>query len=73
MSNTKGASSDEAVMKNQGRGVQFLKLQAKTTGMCQPCDMGGGFKTMNAAWKKTKVTIDDAVLEQSVKQILTQL
>jgi hypothetical protein len=66
-------TTDEAVMKNQGRGVQFLKFRAKTTGMCQPCDVGEGFKTMKAACKKTKVTIDDAALEQSVKQRLRQL
>jgi hypothetical protein len=73
MTNTKETSSDEAVMKNQGRGMQFLKFGAKTTGMWQPCDVGEGFKTMKAACKKTTVTIDDAALEQRVKQRLTQL
>jgi hypothetical protein len=60
-------------MKNEGRGVQFFKLRVKTTGTCQPCDVREGFKTMKVACKKTIATIDDAALEQSVKQRRTHL
>jgi hypothetical protein len=57
--NTKETSSEKAVMKKEGRGMQFLKFGVKTTGMWKPCDVGEGFKTRKAACKKTKVIIDD--------------
>jgi enoyl-[acyl-carrier-protein] reductase (NADH) len=73
MINTKETSSDKAEMKNHGRGMQFLKFGAKKSGMWQPCNVGEGFKTMDAACKKTTVTIHDVALENSAKQRLTQL
>jgi hypothetical protein len=60
MTNTKEASSDEGVMKNQGSDMHFFKLGAETTGMWQPCDVRGAIKTIKAACTKIKVTTDDA-------------
>jgi hypothetical protein len=53
--------------------MQFVKVRDKKIGTGQLCDVGKGFKTMNAECKKTMVTIDDAALEQSVKQRPAQL
>jgi hypothetical protein len=40
MTNTKETSSDQAVTKNQGRGMQLHKFEAKPIGMWQVCCLG---------------------------------
>jgi hypothetical protein len=68
MNNIKKTSSDEAVIKKHGRGTKVLKFVADDFRMWQPCDVGEGFEAMKAACKKSRVKLDHAASEQSVKQ-----
>jgi hypothetical protein len=73
MTATKETSSDEAMMKNDARRMDFCKFGAKTTHLWQACDLGDGFKIQRAASKTTTAGIDDALLQLEVDKKFNEL